>query len=134
MKMTEETYLSGYVDDIVPVISARNIEKSQWKLIQVMRLVNRWMENHGLDLATQKTELLMITGKRIPERIIMQVGTENIEAKLTVKHLGIIVDSKLTFFEHLKKVSDKAATVTTALSRLMANVNGPRPGKRRLLM
>ena len=132
--MTEETYLSGYVDDIVPVISARNIEKSQWKLIQVMRLVNRWMENHGLDLATQKTELLMITGKRIPERIIMQVGTENIEAKLTVKHLGIIVDSKLTFFEHLKKVSDKAATVTTALSRLMANVNGPRPGKRRLLM
>ena len=132
--MPEETYLSGYVDDIVAVISARNIEKAQWKLNQVMRLVNRWMENHGLDMATQKTELLLITGKRIPKRIIMQVGTENIETKLAVKHLGIIVDTKLTFFVHLKKVPDKAATVTTALSRLMANVNGPRPGKRRLLM
>ena len=30
--------------------------------------------------------------------------------------------------------SDKATTVTTALSRLIANVNGPRSGKRRLLM
>ena len=134
MKMPEETYLSGYVDDIVAVLSARNIEKAQWKLNQVMRLVNRWMDNHALDLATQKTELLLITGKRIPKRIIMQVGTENIETKLAVKHLGIIVDTKLTFFEHLKKVSDKAATATTALSRLMANINGPRPGKRRLLM
>ena len=64
----------------------------------------------------------------------MQVGTENIDTKLAVKHLCIIVDSKLTFFEHLKKVSKKAATATAALSRLMANVNGSKPGKRRLLM
>ena len=40
--------------------------ESAVELNQVMRLVNRWAEDHGLDLATQKTELLLITGKWIP--------------------------------------------------------------------
>ena len=44
-----------------------------------------------------------------------------------------MIDAKLSFGIHIGKVSDRAATMTTALSRLMANVNGPRPSKRRLL-
>ena len=44
------------------------------------------------------------------------------------------MDTKLTFWDHIRMASDKAATVTTALSRLMANVHGPRSEKRRLLM
>ena len=110
------------------------MEKVQWKLNQVMCLVNRWMGEHGLELATQKTELVLISGKRIPRIITMQVGTEMIETRKAVKHLGIMIDSKLTYWEHIRKVSDGAAAVTSALSRLMANVNGPRPSKRRLLL
>ena len=94
MKMPEGTYLAGYVDDIVAVIVARDVEKVQWKLNHVIRLVNRWMGEHGLELATQKTELVLISGKRTPRIITMQVGTEMIETRIAVKHLGIMIDSK----------------------------------------
>ena len=92
------------------------------------------MQNHDLELAMQKTELTLITGKRIPKVITMQVGKEEIDTKMALKHLGIMMDTKITFWDHIRMVSDKAASVTTALSRLMANVNGPKSGKRRLLM
>ena len=132
--MPEGTYLSGYVDDIVAGIAARDTVKLQWKLNQVMRLVNGWMQNHGLELAIQETKLKPITGKRIPKVIKMQVGKEEIETMMVIKHLGIMMDTKLTFWDHIRMALDKAASVTTALSRLMPNVNGPRSGKRRLLI
>ena len=126
--------MSGYVDDIVAGIAARDTVKLQWKLNQVMRLVNGWMQNHGLELAIQETKLKPITGKRIPKVIKMQVGKEEIETMMVIKHLGIMMDTKLTFWDHIRMALDKAASVTTALSRLMPNVNGPRSGKRRLLI
>lgn len=84
-----------------------------------MRLVNRWMNNHGLSLATEKTELVLVTRKLIPTTIPMQVDSETIEAKGALKHLGIMLDTKLTFWEQIRRAADKAATVTTALSRLI---------------
>ena len=105
MVMPEGAHLSGYVDVTVAVIAARDIEKVQWKLNQVMRHVIRWMETHGLDLATQKTELVLITGKQIPKLITMQVGEERNESKKAVKHLGIMIDSNLSFVIHTGQVS-----------------------------
>lgn len=57
-----------------------------------------------------------------------------IETKKAIKYLGLMIDTKLTFWEQIKRAADKAATVTTVLSRFMANTGGPRPGRRRLLM
>ena len=134
MDMPEGTYLSGYADDIVAFIAARDTEKIQWKLNQVMRRVDGWMQSHGLELAMQKAELTLITGKRIPKVITMQVAKEEIKTKMALKHLGIMMDTKLTFWDHVRMASDEVETVTMTLSRLMAHVNGPRSEKRRLLM
>lgn len=45
--------------------------------------------------------------------------------------MGVVKDSKLTLYEHIKRAADKAATITAALCRMMANIGGP---KRYLLM
>ena len=64
----------------------------------------------------------------------MQLGTEEILTKQALKHLDVMIDTKLTFWDQIKRAADKTASVTTALSRLMANTRGPRQSKRRLLM
>lgn len=134
MEMPKDTSLVGYADDIAATITARNMEEAQMKLNQVMRRVCRWMEEHGLALALQKTEIVILTTKRIETSIQLKVGSEIIETQKAVKHLGIHIDTKLTFWEHIRKAAEKASTTTTGLSRLMANIGGPRPSKRRLLM
>ncbi|KAJ8934965.1 hypothetical protein NQ314_013081 [Rhamnusium bicolor] len=48
-----------------------------------------------------------------------------------VKYLGIWLDTKLTFAEHVQKVKQKVERTTTASP--MPNIGGPRASKRRLL-
>ena len=65
IEMPDETYLSGYADDILAVIRARDTESAQNKLSMIMRRVSIWMENHGLALTMEKTELVVVTRKQI---------------------------------------------------------------------
>ncbi|XP_033212389.1 uncharacterized protein LOC117169984 [Belonocnema kinseyi] len=92
------------------------------------------MDSHGLSLATEKTEILFAGRKMIPIIIEMKIDTETIQTKRVLKQLGVMLDTKLIFCEHIRKTSDEAATVTTALSSLMADVKIPKPCKRQLLM
>ncbi|KAG8228858.1 hypothetical protein J437_LFUL008354 [Ladona fulva] len=98
-----------------------------------MRRVNAWMENHGLHLALSKTEIVMLRRKRICTITEMRVGSKITETKESARYLGVEFDS-LTFWPQIKKSSDKVAATTVSLSRLMANVGGPKQCKRKLLM
>ena len=44
------------------------------------------------------------------------------------------MDTKLTFMAQILRITEKAARLTTALSRLMRNTRGPKTGKLGLLM
>nr|XP_034194807.1 piggyBac transposable element-derived protein 4-like [Osmia lignaria] len=86
------------------------------------------MRDHGLELAEAKTEIMLLPKKR------MQVGDMTIKTKAAVKYLGVTLDTRLTFWEQIRKIAHKAPAVTASLSRVMANIGRPRPCKRRLLM
>lgn len=132
--MPRDSFLVGYADDIAAVIVSRNTEMAQLKLDQVMRRVNNWMSQHGLQLALAKTEIVLLTRKRVPTIVPMVIGTERVQSKISAKYLGVILDTKLTYWPHIQSSTNRAVTKTAALSGLMANVGGPRPSQRRLLM
>lgn len=134
LEMPPGTFLVAYADDVAAVIVERTPDLAQYKLNQVMRRTDPWMTDHGLQMATTKTEILMLTRKRIETIFKMWVGDIQIEAGSKTKYLGITLDTKLTFWPHIQLTSHKAAERTKSLSRLMANTNGPRPCKRKLLM
>ena len=46
------------------------------------------MDSHGLDLAMDKTELLLITGRRIHLQVDMSIENEVIRTKSSVRYLG----------------------------------------------
>lgn len=134
MAMPDGTFLVGYADDVAAVITARSIELAQLRLNQVMRRVSGWMDDHRLQLALEKTEIVILTRRRIPTCVPFAVGTSEVASTRSAKYLGVTIDSGMTFAAHIRRVSEKAAQNTKMLSRLMANVGGPRPARRRLLM
>lgn len=134
IEMPGETSLVGYADDVAALVRARNTDDAQRKLNQVMRRILTWMEEHDLSLATEKTEIVIITPSRMPTDIDLLVGSQVIRVQKTVKYLGVQIDQKLNFWEQIKNASDKASKTTTQLSRLMANVRGPSSSKRKLIM
>lgn len=129
----DNTSLVGYADDVAAIITARDIEIAQIRLAQIMRRVSTWINAHGLQLALEKTEVVLLTGRRIERNIHFQINDIPLENKHSIKYLGVVIDRKLNFREHILKACNKAAAMTAALGRIMTNVRGPRASKRRLL-
>ncbi|XP_050450420.1 uncharacterized protein LOC126850972 [Cataglyphis hispanica] len=100
--------------------------------IQVARVLNR-IRRLGLEVSVEKTEAIVFYGKNRPPRTVrLQVDREDIEAKPTLKYLGIMLDGRFNFRPHFEYVEDKIGKVNRALGRLMPNLRGPNENKRRL--
>jgi len=134
LDMPDDTYLVAYADDVAAVITARNTELAQIRLSQIMRRVTTWIDRHGLQLALEKTEVALLTGRSVEPNTIFYVNNFPIENKYSTKYLGIQIDRRLNFNEHIHKTCIKAAEKTASLSRLMTNIRGPLASKRRLIM
>ena len=65
IQLPEESMLVGFTDDVAALIERRDIELAQLKLNRVIWAVNVWMTRHGLSLALNKTEIVVLTNRRI---------------------------------------------------------------------
>ena len=74
-----------------------------------------------------------MTSRKATETITIVVGDCGITSKPSLKYLGVQIDARLRFDEHLEIAGVKAARVTSALARIMPNIGGPRQSRRKLL-
>ena len=119
--LPEGASLVGYADDIVLVITVKNLEEAQRKLDVAMRRILNWLREHSLQLATHKSEVVLLTRKRI-------------HTIVPVRIVDALFDNKLSFYEYIRQASEKASKEAATLSWLMANVGRPKPSRRKLLM
>lgn len=122
-----------YADDTLVLASADTILTATRRVnLQTALVVNR-IRRLGLLVAAAKTEAVLFYGKSKPLVLpLVQVAGESIQTKDSMKYLGIILDSRLSFKPHFEYVERKASMVTRALGRLMPNLRGPGETKRRL--
>jgi hypothetical protein len=71
---------------------------------QLLRYFNKWK----LRVNVSKTELILFTKRRPPDPQSLQFHNATISWSNTVKHLGVLLDSKLLFTKHLKRILHKA--------------------------
>jgi hypothetical protein len=133
LKLTNDAKLVGFADDVAVVVVAKFKDEAEHICNEAIAIIQQWLSKVGLQLAEHKTEAVLVTSRKKRENITIQVGNSEIVSKPCIKYLGITIDARLTFKEHSVYVSDKAAIVNTALSRLMPNIGGPRQNRRRLL-
>ncbi|XP_033214069.1 uncharacterized protein LOC117171125 [Belonocnema kinseyi] len=135
MDLPEHTTLEGFANDIAAKIVVKTEEQVQNRVELASMIVQNWMTNHGLQLASQKTELVILTRKRnFCEKIQVEVYGSKVDAAKSLKYLGVKVDQKLKFWEQIKSASEKADKVMGALCRLMPNIAGPKSSKRKTLL
>ena len=99
-----------------------------------MEEVARWMETHHLELAPQKTEAVLLIGrKRCQPLTGLALRGFAVETKKEVKYLGVVLDQGLTSAPQIQYALDKARKAVAGLSRIMPRTHGASEGKRRLL-
>jgi hypothetical protein len=86
-----------------------------------------------LKLAVQKTEAVLLVGKRRPGNVKFQIGGEEILPATSLKYLGVRMDRAMTFVPHVEEVAAKAEKMVAVLGRIMPNMKGPGSSRRKLL-
>lgn len=133
LDVPEDVTLVGFADDVAVIIVRKHLEEIANVFSATMKIVERWMHSVSLDLAKHKTEALLVTGRKKRETITLMVGEHNIQSQPHIRYLGVTLDTRLNFKEHITLASRKAAAVNGALSRIMPNIGGPRQIRRQLL-
>ena len=76
-----------------------------------LKLVSEWLIANSLTLNIGKTYFVIFSTREIPNDIQIEVGNQTIERHSSGKFLGVILDEKLTFGEHLSLVTSKISKI-----------------------
>ncbi|XP_070144861.1 uncharacterized protein [Drosophila kikkawai] len=123
----------GFADDIALVTVEKHLTEVSTKCSRAIDILMSWLADNGLSLAEHKTEAVLISSRKIVEKVSFRVGSTTIESTPVIKYLGVMIDHRLNFKTHLEYAAAKASKATAAISRMMANNRGPKQHSRRLI-
>ena len=66
-----------------------------------------WLKANKLSLNVDKTNFIVFSRRRTINDVYIKIEGKNIERVTKVKFLGVIIDSKLTWKEHINYMSNK---------------------------
>ncbi|CAI6370941.1 unnamed protein product [Macrosiphum euphorbiae] len=127
------TELVALADDVAVVATGNTTWIVETVTNQALNKVAEWMIGAGLSLSVRKTEGVILTTKRGYRRPNFSILGSHIEFKERISYLGVELQRVLGFRAHVESAAARAQTTSTALSRLMPNIGGPRQNKRSLL-
>lgn len=109
-----------YADDVL-IYTSINSEEDYQKLQQDLHTLERWAANWKMSFNIQKCEFLRITNKSDPIHTQYFLHNQAIREVTHTKYLGVIIDSKLSWSQHIKEISNKANRVKGFLQRNLQN-------------
>lgn len=122
-----------FADDTLIVATAEEVNTAIARANEQTGLTLNQIQGLGLEVAPQKTEAVCFLGrKRVNGPLFIEIEGMRVETKKTMRYLGVILDNKLKFGQHLDHLEKKVATVSRALCRITPNLRGPRENRRRL--
>jgi ribonuclease HI len=121
-------YTQGYADDIAIIVRGKYPDTLSDIMQTACNDVERWCEEQNLSVNPKKTNFIIFTRKRKLEGLRNPIlFGERLELVDQVKYLGVILDTKLTWNNHLDYVIKKAKTALCCCRRAMGQTWGLSP-------
>ena len=107
----------GSADDIMIIVQGKYTHTVRDVMQQALNVVIKWAAKEGLNISPQKTALVPFTKRKKTEGLgPLNLHGKELEMLDKVRYLGVILDSKLSWNQHLQKIIRKTPT-TFALIR-----------------
>ena len=122
--------VTGYADDAFPFVRGTDLISMFAKAQLAIDIATAWATRHGLELAPNKTVVVLFTRKQPKSYIVpsnLSVYGKEIPLSTEATYLGLTLDSKLNWGPHIQK---KIAQAKKNLFRLRNAINrlyGPKP-------
>ena len=93
----------------------------------------RWLDSRGLKIAPKNTKDLLVMDRRSFQYPKIDFGEHEGVWKTNIKYLGVQLDRRLGFGQHLQIATAKTIQCGANLAWLMPNIGGTREAKKRLV-
>ena len=110
----DKTKMANYADDNTPYAIESNFENLINVLENETAILLNWFRINEMKSNEDKCKLIILN--REGDKI--KIGEENITGTKSVKLLGVTIDNKLNFDEHVHKICKKASQKLHALARI----------------
>ena len=111
----------AYADDLACVIGGDSRSSLETSANKVIEMINRWCNQHKLNISAPKTVAMIVKGKmdeyRLPR---VKIHNSNIKYVEQHKYLGVIVDRRFTFVAHARYLRSKVTRLVMAIKRISA--------------
>ena len=125
---------AAYADDLSVVLEADDEDSLLRDIKGTVVMIRNWFQNIGLQLNIGKCHVLTFQGTRIfPGTMIPLTAGTSIKVVNKVKILGLIIDRRLKFDDHVMSTINKLVPMRNAFFRLCPNTYGPDSRKRAII-
>ena len=122
-----DSKITNYADDNTPYAAEDSVEKQLETLERETNILLKWFKVNEMKSNTDKCHLIIVNNQDNN----IKIGNDIITSKISVKLLGVMIDNKLNFNEHVDNICKKANNKLHALARIAKYLN---PDKLRILM
>ena len=119
--------IRAFADDVLLIVGGAGIDEVQRAANHALRLVSNWGDRVKLHFSEEKTNAMLITRRRkfVLPQIIMK--GKSLPLVGSFKILGVTIDSKLNWSQHISSVCARAAEVAKLLMRATRPTWGASP-------
>jgi len=111
-----------FADDLL-LLRGRRVDDDINKMQEDIDIITKNSLELGLQMNTNKVKHMIITSKNIEHKQLFKCNNQIIPVVSSHKHLGIIIDSKLTFNEHVNHVIKKSAQQSGLIKKICGKVD-----------
>ena len=110
----EEDNATSYTDDTTPYSNGKSVVTVLENLETKGKEVFSWLSMNYLKANPDKSQLLLTS----IDKASIKIGDTDIKSSSSKKLLGVLIDNKLTFSEHVSRLCKKASNKLHALARI----------------
>ncbi|KAL1446556.1 hypothetical protein WDU94_003615, partial [Cyamophila willieti] len=133
LNFPQNVQLVAFADDLAVIVVAKTDHELEQLTNDALEKIHNWMSDNQLQVAPEKSEAVLLSGKKKCAPLNIHICGQRIHVKKEVKYLGVILDSRLSFKPHITYVTEKADRTATALAHILPRTGGAGENKRRVL-
>ena len=116
-----------FADDTTIYTSSTNIVQLYESINKDLDSLSEWFRANRLSLNISKTHYMLFGQNpvKIPETLSIKIMNEIIEHKQTVNFLGMYIDEKLDWHEHINYIKSKLRSGIYAMNKTKNYLRGP---------
>jgi hypothetical protein len=107
----------AYADDTYTITSSRTKENAVFELGKALTTISLWFKSSGLKVNEEKTDITIFYKNNCNTSDVL-INGNNVRTKYTIKVLGLMMDTMLTWHEHISNTVSNVQSKIHAIRRI----------------